>query len=63
MERDVWGDGQGWEYVIRKKQLQLKQEYVEFFGFRIDSIKMLNKEQFETFIDHKRKFEAKILEQ
>ena len=24
---------------------------------------MLNKAQFETFIDHKRKFEAKILEQ
>ena len=49
--------------MIRKKKLQLKQEYVEFFGFRIESIKMLNKAQFETFIDHKRKFEAKILEQ
>ena len=48
-------------YYIRKKELQLKSKYVNFFGYNIETIKQLNIKQFEIFMKHKRDFETKIL--
>ena len=48
-------------YFIRKKQLQLNERYVDFFGYNIEKIKMLNRAQFEIFMRHKREFENQIL--
>ena len=48
-------------YYIRKKELQLNERYVDFFGYNIEKIKMLNRAQFEIFMKHKREFENQIL--
>ena len=48
-------------YYIRKKKNELKSEYVNFFGFDVETIKQLNIKQFKEFLDNKRKFENEIL--
>ena len=50
------------EHVIRKKKLAFKSQYTEFFGYNVETIKQLTKEQFEIFLSHKKKFEGQILE-
>ena len=50
------------QYMIRKKNLQLNGKYVDFFGYNVETIKKLTKQQFEMFLGHKDKFEQQILE-
>ena len=57
-----FGDEQVFQHFIRKRDVQLKEKYINFFGYDIETIKMLNKKQFETFMKHKNEFEKQILE-
>ena len=55
------GERQMTIYSIRKKELQLNGRYVDFFGYNIETIKMLTRTQFEIFMKHKKEFENQIL--
>lgn len=46
---------------IRKRSAQLKDEYVNFFGYNIETIKKLSRQSFEIFIKHRNEFEQQIL--
>ena len=39
---------------IRKKRQKIKREYTDFFGYDVESLKMISALQFETFMEHKR---------
>ena len=54
---DRFRDGNNLEYFIKKKQLKLKSEYRDFFGYDVETIKQLTLEQFEIFLQHKKTFE------
>lgn len=41
--------------------MRFNERYVDFFGYNIETIKMLSRAQFETFMKHKREFENQIL--
>ena len=47
---------------IRKKRQKIKREYTDFFGYDVESLKMISALQFETFMEHKRQFEKQILD-
>ena len=49
-ERDAFGDGERMLYFIRKRAQEMKEDVAEIFGFDIETVKQLNKEQFEIFI-------------
>ena len=60
----VWPDGEKEvTYYIRKKPLSLTKKYVSLFGFNVETIKQLTKEQFAIFLKHKKSFEEQILQQ
>ena len=44
-----FGDEQILTYYIRKKSLKLNSQYVNFFGYDIETIKMLPIKKFNTF--------------
>ena len=54
---DKFGDGSPILFDLRKKQLVFNSEYKDFFGYDIETIKMLSRYQFETFLRHKKTFE------
>ena len=56
----MWDDGEP-IYYIRKRDLKVKDEFSSFFGFNVETIKQLNKEQFEIFLGHKESFEKTVL--
>ena len=58
-ERDPFGDGK--MYYIRKRAQEMKEDVAEIFGFDIETVKQLNKEQFEIFIQKKDAFEKEVL--
>ena len=59
---DKFCDGTDIGYDIRKKELVVNSEYKDFFGYDIETIKMLSPHQFETFMRHKKTFEDQILD-
>ena len=60
-EIDKFRDGQNIEFFIKKKKLQVKRKYDDFFGYDVETIKQLTWAQFETFMRHKKSFEEQIL--
>ena len=60
-ERDAFGDGERMLYFIRKRAQEMKEDVAEIFGFDIETVKQLNKEQFEIFIQKKDAFEKEVL--
>ena len=40
-------------YYIRKIDVEIKPEFGQIFGFNMETIKMLTKDQFEIFMEHK----------
>ena len=58
-----WGDGETeTQFYIRKKATKLKEKYIKFFGFNIETIKQLTKTQFQVFLKNKQKFENTIID-
>ena len=55
-ERDAFGDG-NMLYYIRKRAQEMNEDVAEIFGFDIETVKQLKKEQFEIFIQKKDAFE------
>ena len=49
-------------YYIRKRALEMNENIAEIFGFNIETVKQLNKEQFEIFMQHKDAFEKEVLQ-
>lgn len=47
---DAFGDGQQIEYYIKKKKLELKSDYKDFFGYDVETIKQLSLPQFKIFL-------------
>ena len=62
-ERDPFGNEPGDEpvFYIRKRDVELNPEYGQIFGFDMETIKMLTKEQFEIFLEHKSNFEKEVI--
>ena len=56
-----FGDERTHAYFIRKRDAQLKDQYVNFFGYNIETIKKLTRQSFEVFIKHRNDFEQQIL--
>lgn len=56
-----FGDERKRTYFIRKREAQLKDQYVNFFGYNIETIKKLTRQSFEVFMKHRNDFEAQIL--
>ena len=56
-----WRDEQDVTFFIRKKELKMKEKYVNFLGYDIESIKKLTLPRFELFLKHKKDYEEKIL--
>ena len=52
-----WEDEQEVTLYIRKKQKKMKGQFVNFFGYNIETIKMLSKAHFEIVLKHKKAFE------
>ena len=59
-ERDAFGDG-NMLYYIRKRAQEMNEDVAEIFGFDIETVKQLKKEQFEIFIQKKDAFERDVL--
>ena len=49
-------------YYIRKRDVEIQPKFGQMFGFDMETIKMLTKEQFEIFLEHKQAFEKKVFE-
>ena len=58
-ERKPFGDES--VFYIRKRDVELNPEYGQIFGFDMETIKMLTKEQFEIFLEHKSNFEKEVI--
>ena len=56
-----WEDEQEVTLYIRKKPKKMKGQFVNFFGYDIETIKMLSKAHFEIVLKHKKAFEEQIL--
>ena len=55
-EKDPFKDGKK-IYYIRKRAQEMNEDVAEIFGFNIETVKKLSKEQFEIFIQKKDAFE------
>lgn len=40
----------------------MNQKYKDFFGYNVETIKKLNRRQFENFLQHKKTFEDQIIQ-
>ena len=60
-EKDPFKDGKK-IYYIRKRAQEMNEDVAEIFGFNIETVKKLSKEQFEIFIQKKDAFEKQVIQ-